>query len=108
MNKYPLIGNFSHTLAMPRSIWKGPFFDLGLLKAIKSDISKLGVQTCARSSTVIPDFVGAKLLVHNGKDYIPVIIREDMIGQRIGSLVSTKKAFSYRATNAAKKSSAKK
>jgi ribosomal protein S19 len=92
---------------MPRSIWKGPFFDIRLLNAIQSDASRSGVQTYARSSTIIPDFVGAKLLVHDGKQFVPLVVREDMIGMRLGTLVPTKKPFTYRATNASKKTAKK-
>lgn len=88
---------------MPRAVWKGPYFKLSLLHAIRQDVKKEGVKTCERSSMIIPAMVGAKLLVHNGKDYIPVNVREDMVGMRVGDFAATKKPFSYRATNAHKR-----
>ena len=92
---------------MGRSIWKGPFFELGLYQAIQADTLRKGVVTYSRRSTIIPAFVGAKLLVHNGKALIPVVIREENVGQRVGELALTKKPFSFRATNAGKKGSKK-
>ena len=87
-----------------RAVWKGPFFRLSLLQAIKADAAGAGVRTQARSSTIIPDMVGALLHIHNGHHYLPVRIREEMVGMRVGQLVATKKPFSYRATNANKRS----
>lgn len=92
---------------MGRSLWKGPFFQLSLLNAIRADASRQGVKTHARSSTIIPSFVGAHLLVHNGRDYIPMTVREEMVGHKIGDFVATQKPFSYRATNAGKKAAKK-
>lgn len=92
---------------MGRSLWKGPFFQLSLLNAIKADVNRQGIKTHARSNTIIPSFIGAKLLVHNGKDYIPLTVREEMVGHKIGEFVATQKPFTYRATNAGKKASKK-
>lgn len=88
---------------MGRSAWKGPFFQLSLLNAIRADTLRQGIRTHARSNTIIPAFVGARLLVHNGKEYIPLTVREEMVGRKIGEFVETRKPFTYRATNAGKK-----
>ncbi len=90
-----------------RSLWKGPFFQLSLLNSIKADVGRQGVKTHARSSTIIPSFIGAHLLVHNGHQYIPLTIREEMVGHKLGEFVATQKPFSYRATNAGKKANKK-
>jgi small subunit ribosomal protein S19 len=88
---------------MPRSVWKGPYFRLPLLQQILADVKKEGVYTYERASTIIPAMVGAKLFVHRGNAFVPLVLREDMVGRRIGEFVPTKKAFSYRATNANKR-----
>lgn len=85
-----------------RSAWKGPFFSAQLHQAIKQAAGK-PVTTDARNSVIIPAMVGARLLVHNGKDHVPLTVREEMVGKYLGAFVGTKKTFSYRATNAHKK-----
>lgn len=87
-----------------RSVWKGPFFQMSLLNAIRQDVAGHGVQTKARSSTIVPAMIGALLHVHNGRDFIPVRVREEMVGMKVGQLVATKKPWSFRATNAHKRS----
>ncbi len=87
---------------MGRAIWKGPFFQLSLLNAIKKDVKREGVRVTARNNTIIPAFVGAKLLVHNGKQFMPLIVREEMVGKHIGHFVMCTKPYSYRNTNANK------
>ena len=85
---------------MGRPVWKGPFFQMSLLNAIKKATGP--VKVTARNNTIIPAFVGARLEVHNGKEYIPLVVREEMVGHRIGEFVRTTKPFTYRATNARK------
>lgn len=92
---------------MPRPVWKGPFFRLSLLNqvaALRRDPASTSPLTTARSSTILPEMVGVTLHVHNGKDFIPLTIREEMVGQRLGQLVACKKPFTFRQTNAGKKS----
>lgn len=91
-----------------RASWKVPYFHLDLLNKIKGAMKSgmfVGdaIKTTYRSDTIIPSFVGAKLLVHRGNSYVPLTIREDMIGSKIGSYVKTTKPFTFRATNATKK-----
>jgi small subunit ribosomal protein S19 len=102
---------------MPRSVWKGPFFRLSLLNKINafrrsattatanaaSAPSPQPLYTKDRASTIIPAMVGVTLQVHNGRDYIPLTIREEMVGMKIGSLVACRKPFTFRQTNAGKK-----
>lgn len=87
---------------MARAVWKGPFFQMSLLNAIKRDIRREGVKVTARNNTIIPSFVGARLLVHNGKEFRPLVVREEMVGHQIGEYVYSTKPKTYRATNANK------
>lgn len=94
-------------LVMPRPVWKGPFFRLSLLNqvsALRRDSVSTSSLTTARSSTILPEMVGITLNVHNGKDYIPLTIREEMVGRLLGQFVACKKPFTFRQTNAGKKS----
>lgn len=87
---------------MARSLWKGVFFQMPLLNAIKKDTRREGVKVTARNNTVLPAFVGARLLVHNGKEFQQLVVKEEMVGHRIGQFVKCTKPFTYRATNANK------
>ncbi|RUS34428.1 hypothetical protein BC938DRAFT_480492 [Jimgerdemannia flammicorona] len=82
-----------------RAAWKGPFFVTfpGLRQAIEN---KMPIATQARSCTVLPSFVGLKFLVHNGKDYTPVEVTEEMIGHKLGEFSATRRRFTYRFTKA--------
>jgi small subunit ribosomal protein S19 len=78
---------------MSRSLKKGPYIDLNLLKAIekmnKSDDKRV-IKTYARRCTVYPDMVGHTLAVHNGKKFIPVFITENMVGHKLGEFAPTR------------------
>ncbi|KAI9008286.1 mitochondrial ribosomal small subunit component [Gaertneriomyces sp. JEL0708] len=76
---------------MPRPKWKGPFF-------VPLPLSKTNepVKTQARASTILPMHVGRKFLVHNGKDYIPVLVTEQMVNHKLGEFAFTRKPFSYK------------
>ena len=72
---------------MARSLKKGPFADESLMKKIKklNDENKNDVvKTWSRRSTIFPDFVGHTIAVHNGKEFIPVYITEEMVGHKLG------------------------
>lgn len=89
---------------MTRPIWKGPYVKQALLRALERDSSKReGVKTKSRASMILPSMVGALVHVHNGHQYIPLSLSEEMIGRRLGEFVATKKPFTFRATNANKK-----
>ena len=78
---------------MSRSVWKGPFVDSSLLKKVekqKIGSTKKPIKTWARNSTIIPDFVGISLLIHNGKKFIPITISEDMVGHKLGEFSPTR------------------
>ena len=79
---------------MARSIKKGPFVKDSLLKKVKAlneSNKKEVVKTWSRSSTIYPDFVGHTFAVHNGKDFIPVFVTEDMVGHKLGEFALTRK-----------------
>ncbi|MBU4422020.1 30S ribosomal protein S19 [Candidatus Parcubacteria bacterium] len=76
---------------MSRSLKKGPFVDLKLMKKIeKSEMSKV-VKTWSRSSTITPQMVGFTIGVHNGKQHIPVLVVENMVGHKLGEFSPTRK-----------------
>ncbi|KAJ3117522.1 mitochondrial ribosomal small subunit component [Phlyctochytrium bullatum] len=77
--------------AMPRSVWKGPL--LATLKATKPGEP---IKTMERAATIIPAFVGKKFLIHNGKDYIPVLITEQMVNHKLGEFAPTRKPFTFK------------
>ena len=79
---------------MARSLKKGPYVFEGLLKKIQTlneNNKKEVVKTWSRRSTIYPDFVGHTIAVHNGKDFIPVYITEDMVGHKLGEFALTRK-----------------
>jgi small subunit ribosomal protein S19 len=78
---------------MARSIKKGPFVDLHLIKkveAIRGTNDKRPIKTWSRRSTVLPDFVGLTIAVHNGKQHVPVYISENMVGHKLGEFALTR------------------
>jgi small subunit ribosomal protein S19 len=78
---------------MTRSLKKGPFIDTKLLKKI-TDMNRSGnrkvIKTWARRSTISPEFVGHTLAIHNGKQFIPIYINENMVGHKLGEFASTR------------------
>ena len=78
---------------MARSIKKGPFVDLHLLDKIekaRSANDKRPIKTWSRRSTVLPDFIGLTIAIHNGKQHIPVYITENMVGHKLGEFSLTR------------------
>ncbi|GJQ62295.1 MAG: 30S ribosomal protein S19 [Melioribacteraceae bacterium] len=78
---------------MPRSIKKGPFVDLKLLgkvQKLNESGQKKIVKTWSRSSTIIPDFIGHTIAVHNGNKMIPVYVSENMVGHKLGEFSPTR------------------
>lgn len=79
---------------MSRSLKKGPFVQDALLKKAqqaKAANSNDAIKTWSRSSTIIPEMVGLKFAVHNGKDFITVLVVENMVGHKLGEFASTRK-----------------
>ena len=78
---------------MGRSIKKGPFVDAHLLKkvdAVRATSDKRPIKTWSRRSTVLPAFVGLTIAVHNGKQHIPVVVNENMVGHKLGEFALTR------------------
>jgi small subunit ribosomal protein S19 len=78
---------------MPRSLKKGPFVYYKLqrkIDAAKESGSKKVIKTWSRSSMITPDFMGLTLAVHNGKQFIPVFITENMVGHKLGEFAPTR------------------
>ena len=78
---------------MSRSIKKGPFVDAHLLKKVETAQAakdKRPIKTWSRRSTVLPDFVGLTIAVHNGKQHIPVYVSENMVGHKLGEFALTR------------------
>ena len=78
---------------MPRSLKKGPFVDLHLLKKVDQAVAnndKKPIKTWSRSSMITPDMVGLNIAVHNGRQHVPIFIQEDMVGHKLGEFVLTR------------------
>ena len=79
---------------MARSLKKGPFADESLMKKVKAlneNGKKEVIKTWSRRSTIFPDFIGHTFAVHNGKEFIPVYVTEDMVGHKLGEFALTRK-----------------
>ena len=89
---------------MPRSLKKGPFVDLHLLKKVEAAAEandRRPIKTWSRRSMIVPTMVGLTIAVHNGKQHIPILINEDMVGHKLGEFAVTR---NYRGHAADKKS----
>ena len=78
---------------MPRSLKKGPFIDLHLLKKVQVAAEKNDrrpIKTWSRRSMISPEMVGLTLGVHNGRQHVPVMVTEDMVGHKLGEFVLTR------------------
>ena len=78
---------------MARSIKKGPFVDGHLIKKVEAAQAakdKRPIKTWSRRSTILPDFVGLTIAVHNGKQHIPVYVTENMVGHKLGEFALTR------------------
>jgi small subunit ribosomal protein S19 len=88
---------------VPRSLKKGPFIDLHLLKKVQVAVEKNDrkpIKTWSRRSMISPDMLGLTMAVHNGRQHVPVLITEDMVGHKLGEFVLTR---TYRGHSADKK-----
>jgi small subunit ribosomal protein S19 len=94
---------------MGRSVSKGPFTDGHLEKKVMALVSskeKKVVRTWSRRSTILPEFVGQTIAVHNGKKFIPVYVTENMVGHKLGEFSPTR-SFRGHAAKAATEKAAK-
>jgi len=91
---------------VPRSLKKGPFIDLHLMKKTEEAQEKNDrrpIKTWSRRSTVFPGFVGLTIAVHNGRQHVPVFISEDMVGHKLGEFAVTRTYRGHAADKKAKK-----
>jgi small subunit ribosomal protein S19 len=78
---------------MARAVHKGPFVDLHLIKKVETaqkTNDKRPIKTWSRRSTILPDFVGLTIAVHNGKQHVPVYVTENMVGHKLGEFSHTR------------------
>jgi len=78
---------------MPRSVWKGPFVDGYLIAKAEKALAggrREQIKTWSRRSTIMPQFVGLTFQVHNGKQFTPVLVSEDMVGHKLGEFAPTR------------------
>ncbi len=91
---------------MARSVWKGPFVDGYLLK--KAEVARESgrsdvIKTWSRRSTILPQFVGLTFGVHNGQNFIPVLVTENMVGHKLGEFAPTRKFIGHAADKRARR-----
>ncbi|MDF1645165.1 MAG: 30S ribosomal protein S19 [Pseudomonadales bacterium] len=78
---------------MPRSLKKGPFIDLHLMKKVEVAVEKNDrkpIKTWSRRSMIFPDMVGLTIAIHNGRQHVPVLVSEDMVGHKLGEFAVTR------------------
>ncbi|MGP1716333.1 SSU ribosomal protein S19P [Methylophilus rhizosphaerae] len=91
---------------MARSIKKGPFVDAHLAKKVETasaNRDRKPIKTWSRRSTVLPDFIGLTIAVHNGRQHVPVLISENMVGHKLGEFALTRTFKGHAADKKAKK-----
>ncbi len=92
---------------MARSVWKGPFVDMHLMKkvetALESGKTAAVIQTWSRRSTILPTFVGLTFNVYNGHKFIPVYATDDMVGHKLGEFAPTRTYYGHAADKKAKR-----
>jgi small subunit ribosomal protein S19 len=90
---------------VPRSLKKGPFIDHHLLdkvnKAVESNDRK-PIKTWSRRSTIFPEMVGLTIAVHNGRQHVPVLVNENMVGHKLGEFALTRTYKGHAANKKAK------
>ncbi len=78
---------------MPRSVRKGPFVDTHLAKKVSDAVAnnvRRPIKTWSRRSMILPDMVGLTIAVHNGRQHVPVLITENMVGHKLGEFAPTR------------------
>lgn len=91
---------------MPRSLKKGPFIDAHLLKKVEEAVqanSRKPIKTWSRRSMILPDMVGLTIAVHNGRQHVPVIVSEHMVGHKLGEFAATRTYRGHAADKKAKR-----
>ncbi len=90
---------------MPRSVKKGPFVDLHLMKKVEQAVetnSKKPIKTWSRRSMIMPEMIGLTIAVHNGRQHVPVLISENMVGHKLGEFAMTRTYKGHAADKKAK------
>ena len=78
---------------MPRSLYKGPFVDTHLIKKVEvaaANNERRPIKTWSRRSMIVPEMVGLTIAIHNGRQHVPVLINEDMVGHKLGEFARTR------------------
>ena len=78
---------------MPRSLKKGPFVDLHLVKKVEAAVAandRRPIKTWSRRSMILPDMVGLTIAIHNGRQHVPVVVNEEMVGHKLGEFSPTR------------------
>ncbi|HBO3388669.1 TPA: 30S ribosomal protein S19 [Pseudomonas aeruginosa] len=91
---------------MSRSLKKGPFIDLHLLKKVEVAVEKNDrkpIKTWSRRSMILPHMVGLTIAVHNGRQHVPVLVNEDMVGHKLGEFAATRTYRGHAADKKAKR-----
>lgn len=91
---------------MPRSLKKGPFIDLHLMKKVETAVQKNDkrpIKTWSRRSMITPEMVGLTIAVHNGRQHVPVFVSEDMVGHKLGEFAATRTFKGHAADRKAKR-----
>lgn len=91
---------------MPRSIKKGPFVDNHLFQKVmkaRAANSRRPIRTWSRRSMVIPDMIGLTIAIHNGRQHVPILVTENMVGHKLGEFAPTRTFRGHAADRKAKK-----
>ena len=91
---------------MPRSLFKGPFVDTHLLKKVEAAAAnneRRPIKTWSRRSMVMPEMVGLTIAIHNGRQHVPVLINEAMVGHKLGEFAPTRTYRGHAADKKAKR-----
>ena len=91
---------------MPRSLKKGPFIDLHLIKKVEAAIAisdRRPIKTWSRRSMIVPEMVGLTIAIHNGRQHVPVLVNEEMVGHKLGEFAATRTFRGHAADKKAKK-----
>ena len=91
---------------MPRSLKKGPFVDLHLVKKVEAAAEandRRPIKTWSRRSMILPDMVGLTIAIHNGRQHVPVLINEEMVGHKLGEFSPTRTYRGHAADKKAKR-----
>jgi small subunit ribosomal protein S19 len=90
---------------VPRSVKKGPFIDHHLMKKVEEAVStnsRKPIKTWSRRSMIMPDMIGLTIAIHNGRQHVPVLVNENMVGHKLGEFAATRTFKGHAADKKAK------